>query len=56
MPPRGVMPGLIELGKIKIGKKGEMVVSKNKKEFRQPEKFDHFIITTMKEMKPTTIF
>ena len=39
-------PQLAEIGKIKIGGKGKKVKSKGGREFRLPEKFDHFIITT----------
>jgi len=38
-------PRLCELGKIKIGGKGEKVISKYGKEFYRPEKYDHFVIT-----------
>jgi len=38
------MPGLMEVGKIKIGIKGEMVKSKDGNEFRLPQKIDHFRI------------
>lgn len=44
---KGIMPGLPEIGKIKIGMKGEMRTSRNKKEFQLPQKLDHFIITTL---------
>jgi len=43
---KGLMPGLAELGKIKIGKKGATITSTTGKEFRPPEKLDHFVITT----------
>lgn len=40
---QNMLPGLVEIGKIKIGKKGKLI----RDSFRQPEKLDHFIITTM---------
>lgn len=39
-------PRLPELGKIKIGGKGKLIKSRNKKEFRLPEKYDHFRVVT----------
>ena len=44
MPVKGLMPGLMEVGKIKIGIKGELVKSKDGNEFRLPQKIDHFRI------------
>jgi hypothetical protein len=44
MPVHGLMPGLLEVGKIKIGIKGELVKSKDGNEFRLPQKIDHFRI------------
>ena len=44
MPVRGLMPGLLEVGKIKIGIKGDLVKSKDGNEFRLPQKIDHFRI------------
>lgn len=44
MPVKGLMPGLMEVGKIKIGIKGDMVKSKDGNEFRLPQKIDHFRI------------
>ena len=42
---------LNEAGKIKIGKKGNMITSANKKEFRPPKKLDHFqLVTTEKDV------
>lgn len=38
-------PRLAEIGKIKIGGKGEERKSKNGKKFRLPVKYDHFVIT-----------
>lgn len=46
MPVKGLTPGLLEVGKIKIGKKGAMITSAKGNDFRPPEKLDHFIITT----------
>lgn len=37
---------LNEVGKIKIGMKGETVRSSGGKEFKRPQKLDHFILTT----------
>lgn len=39
-------PRLAEVGKIKIGGKGKKVTSKKGAQFRVPEKYDHFVITT----------
>jgi len=41
---RGRLP---ELGKIKIGGKGERKISSRGKEFAQPKQLDHFVITTL---------
>lgn len=42
-----MLPRLAEIGKIKIGGKGEERTSKeNSKKFRLPIKYDHFVITT----------
>lgn len=43
---KNLNPRLAEIGKIKIGKKGKMVTSKNNKSYRLPEKTDYFSITT----------
>lgn len=40
---------LPEIGKIKIGKKGEKKTSKNNNEFRLPKKLDHFWISTLEQ-------
>lgn len=40
---RNLVPGLTEVGKIKIGRKGRLV----RDTFRAPEKLDHFIITKL---------
>jgi len=45
MPVKGLLPSLLEVGKIKIGKKGEKKTSSGGKEFRMPIKLDHFLIT-----------
>ena len=47
MPVKGMIPQLAERGKIKIGERGEMKVSQGGKQFAQPRKLDHFLITTM---------
>lgn len=44
---KNLMPGLVERGKIKIGRKGEMRTSKGGKEFQMPQKLDHFLVTTL---------
>lgn len=44
MPVKGLMPGLMEVGKIKIGIKGKEVESKEGNTFRLPQKIDHFRI------------
>ena len=44
MPVKGLMPGLMEVGKIKIGIKGDMIKSKDGNKFRLPQKIDHFRI------------
>ncbi len=47
MAIKGLTPQLAERGKIKIGEKGEMKTSQQGKQFAQPKKLDHFIITTV---------
>jgi hypothetical protein len=47
MAVKGLTPQLAERGKIKIGEKGEMKTSSQGKQFAQPRKLDHFLITTM---------
>jgi hypothetical protein len=47
MAIKGLTPQLAERGKIKIGEKGEMKTSAQGKQFAQPKKLDHFIITTV---------
>lgn len=44
MTVKGLLPGLAERGKIKIGIKGELTKSKDGNEFRLPQKIDHFRI------------
>jgi len=44
MPVAGLMPGLMEVGKIKIGIKGAQITSKKGNEFRPPKKLDHIQI------------
>jgi len=44
---KNLMPGLTELGKIKIGRKGNMKTSSGGKEFQPPQKLDHFVVTTL---------
>ncbi len=43
---KGLTLQLNEAGKIKIGRKGGLITSTTGKEFRPPEKLDHFQITT----------
>ena len=47
MAIKGLIPALAERGKIKIGEKGEMKTSGQGKQFAQPKKLDHFLITTV---------
>ena len=44
---RSIIPGLPEIGKIKIGMKGRMTTSQSGKSFQLPQRIDHFIITTL---------
>lgn len=44
---KDIKPSLPEIGKIKIGIKGKIITTKNKKEFQAPGRLDHFIITTL---------
>jgi len=44
---KNLVPGLKEIGKIKIGRKGEMRKSKQGNEYRPPEKFNHFEVVTL---------
>jgi hypothetical protein len=47
---KNLMPGLTEVGKIKIGKKGELRTGTNGT-WQMPVKLDHFIITTLERDK-----
>ena len=47
MAVKGLTPQLAERGKVKIGEKGEMKTSQGGRQFAQPRKLDHFLITTM---------
>jgi hypothetical protein len=49
MPVKGLTPTLMEVGKIKIGKKGEWKESTGGAKFQQPEKLDHFLLTTLEK-------
>jgi len=53
---QGFVPGLPEIGKIKIGKKGEWRKSSKGREYQPPQKLDHFIITTMDRDEKTGNF
>lgn len=44
---KNLVPRLAERGRIKIGEKGEMKTSAQGKQFAQPKKLDHIVITTM---------
>lgn len=44
---KNLRPGLTEVGKIKIGRKGKVRTSSKGNEFQPPEKLDHFLITTL---------
>jgi hypothetical protein len=46
---KNFIPRLAEIGKIKIGGKGEKRKSPNGKEFQIPVGFEHFVITTMEK-------
>jgi hypothetical protein len=47
MAVKGLTPQLAETGRIKIGEKGEVKTSSQGKQFMQPRKLDHFLVTTM---------
>lgn len=47
---RNLIPGLPEIGKIKIGRKGELRQGQNG-QWRVPVKLDHFIVTTLERDK-----
>lgn len=52
MIPKGLTPRIAELGKIKIGGKSEQVrKTGGGREWRAPEKYDHFVITTLERNK-----
>lgn len=51
MAIKGLIPQLAERGKVKIGEKGEMKTSQGGKQFAQPKKLDHFVITTMQRVR-----
>ena len=44
---KNLCPGLMEVGKIKIGKKGNVRKSQSGADWQPPQKLDHFLITTM---------
>jgi len=44
---KNFIPRLAERGRIKIGEKGEIKTSSQGKQFAQPKKLDHMLITTM---------
>jgi len=46
---KGVIPQLKEIGKLKIGKKGMVKKSQSGKDYRPPEKFDHFEVVTLQK-------
>lgn len=43
---KNLCPGLVELGKIKIGNKGAIRKSNSGSDWQAPQKLDHFLITT----------
>jgi hypothetical protein len=44
---KGLAPGLPEIGRVKVGRKGKMIKSSGGKQFQMPERLDHFLITTL---------
>lgn len=44
---KNLAPGLPERGKIKIGRKGKEITSRQGNKFQPPQKLDHFLITTL---------
>ena len=46
---KNIPPRLTEIGKIKIGGKGEMRTSSGGKQFQLPQRHDHFTITTLEK-------
>jgi hypothetical protein len=53
---KGLMPGLVERGRIKIGIKGEWKKSSAGKDFQLPQKLDHFVVTLMYRNDKTNNF
>ena len=53
---RGLNPRFAEMGKIKIGGKGKELKSKAGNNYRQPIKFEHFVVTTTEKDKETDNF
>ncbi|MDD2904183.1 MAG: hypothetical protein PHU44_17285, partial [Syntrophales bacterium] len=47
MAIKNLVPRLAERGKVKIGERGELKTSQQGKQFSQPKKLDHFVVTTM---------
>ena len=47
MQIKNISPTLPEVGKIKIGVKGQMMTSKGGKKFQPPKKLDHFVVTSI---------
>jgi len=47
MAIKNLVPRLAERGKVKIGERGEIKTSQQGKQFSQPKKLDHFVVTTM---------
>ncbi|RJR44318.1 MAG: hypothetical protein C4567_04430 [Deltaproteobacteria bacterium] len=47
MAIKNLVPRLAERGKVKIGERGEVKTSQQGKQFSQPKKLDHFVVTTM---------
>ena len=44
---KNLCPGLMEMGKIKIGNKGAVRKSQSGNDWQAPQKLDHFLVTTM---------
>ena len=53
MIKKGLKPRLAEIGKIKIGGKGEIRKSAKGKDYRIPVRYEHFVITTTERDKKT---
>ena len=47
----GLTPRFAEVGKIKIGGKGETRKDKNGKDYQLPVRYDHFVVTTTEKGK-----